>query len=537
MRPTFLGFETGRRAIMASQKGIDITGHNVSNSANKNYTRQRVDVYSVYPYSSGYRYTTGIKSVAGQGVGISGIGQVRDPYLDNHFRMEYQEFSKLDVMSDGLSQVEDILDEVTSKHFTENLDEMFNQLQKLSKDADRPEFANILVSKSKELVYIFNTYANDLTKSMQKQKYELDNKIMKVNDIVKKIASLNKDIRDEYVAISLGSQSALGPRINENYGPNELLDDRNALLDELSGLVNIEVIPKDDGTVNVKMGDLMLVEKFESGNFTIDPGISAPVDFSSNFKITFEGKKADGTEIKKADDFDVIKNNCLTAGELKGYMQVLTGKGDYADTAKGENNTFQGLPYYMEIVNSFARTFADAFNNANKVSVPNAMDLFTFDPDKEPNSAANIRVNPKWIDDPLGGLQSGLKPDAGDSANNNILAMIKVFDQKLSFTRPGQTKPDGTPVEELNGTFKEYIKYYTSKLGQDVSFYGSLSKNRGMVSGAVDDQRLSVSSVDLNEEGINMMMYQKAFNAASRFVTVLDQSLDTIINNMGIVGR
>ena len=527
MRPTFLGFETGRKAIMASQKGLDITGHNVANAENPNYTRQRVDVYSVYPYCSGYRYSTGVKSVAGQGVGISGIGQVRDPFLDNHFRMEYQEFSKLDTMAGGLSQIEDVFDEVTSKHFTENLDEMFVQLQKFSKDADRPEFANILVSKSKELTFIFNTYAKDLAKTQQKQKYELDNQVAKANDILKKIASLNRDIRDEYVAISLGSHSTLGPRINEKYGPNELLDDRNALLDELSSLVNIEVKPQDDGTVNVTMGDVSLIDKFEAGEFTITPAEGQPIDFSTEFKITFTGKKTDGTA---ANDLDVIANNCLEAGELKGYMQILTGKGDYADTAQGENNTFQGLPYYMEVINSFARTFADAFNNANKVSVPGAMELFTFDPDKEPHSAANIRVNPDWIADPLGGLQSGLNPDAGDSFNNNILAMIKVFDDKLDFARPNGTN-------EFQGTFKEYIKYYTGKLGQDVSFHAGLAKNRGMVSSQVDDNRLSVSSVDLNDEGTNMMMYQKAFNAASRFVTVLDQALDTIINNMGIVGR
>ncbi|MEG3006243.1 MAG: flagellar hook-associated protein FlgK [Oscillospiraceae bacterium] len=634
MRPTFLGFETARKALLAAQKGLDITGNNISNAETKGYTRQRVDQYSIYPPCSGYRYSVGNKSTAGHGVGITGIAQIRDPFLDNHFRLEYQEYGKLDTMTGGLNELETIFDEITSNGLTSNMDKMYAQLQKLSTDADRPEYANILMSSAKDIAFIFNTFSKDLDTMRDKEKFELDNTISKVNDITSKIAEMNQIIKDEFVTISAGGSSALGARFNEHYGPNELLDDRNLLLDELSSLVNIKTTTNSDGSVDVDMGGMMLVKGNEAGKLDVTPLQGENVDSSTKFEIKFSGRDSND---KLIFDKDVITDGNLTSGVIKGYMQTLTGKGSYADVKIGENSSFNGIPYYKGIIDSFAKTFSEAFNKANSYSEASssvggvsmtirgdyAMDpvvntvsfkqltagetegakwdngklVVTLDPAKKYNEAtinkfieaakqdqpqnaqsvnvyfsgdlsltansspisltqkdqslfefkdangnimvdANgntdaryMKVSDGWLKDPLGYLNTSKDLGAGDSHNNNILKMISLFDKKMDYTIPT------TNNAEFNGTFKGFIKYYTAKLGQDTSFYEGLSKNKAAVAATIEERRFSVSSVDLNDEGVNMMGYQKSLNAASRFMTTLDEALDTIINNMGVVGR
>ena len=89
MRPTFLGFESARRGITASQKALDITGNNLENVNTPGYTRQRVDLVSVSPSVYSTRYANSRVPLTGQGVGISGVSQTRDAFLDKRFRDEY----------------------------------------------------------------------------------------------------------------------------------------------------------------------------------------------------------------------------------------------------------------------------------------------------------------------------------------------------------------------------------------------------------------------------------------------------------------
>ncbi|HBI53274.1 MAG TPA: flagellar hook-associated protein FlgK, partial [Ruminococcaceae bacterium] len=87
MRSTFLGLEMSKRTIQLSQKALDITGSNLSNSKVEGYTRQQVDIGSSYLNHTNYWQTTTSKmSLAGQGAIGIGVDQVRDPYIDKRYR-------------------------------------------------------------------------------------------------------------------------------------------------------------------------------------------------------------------------------------------------------------------------------------------------------------------------------------------------------------------------------------------------------------------------------------------------------------------
>src|SRR5512138_1576651 len=114
MRPTFLAFQTASRAMAASQANIDVTGNNIANVNTDGYTRQRVDLASIS--NSGYtqKYTVPGVSI-GLGVNVTGIGQIRDPFLDARFRAQSAESGQYSTLLEGLSDLENIYDEAETE--------------------------------------------------------------------------------------------------------------------------------------------------------------------------------------------------------------------------------------------------------------------------------------------------------------------------------------------------------------------------------------------------------------------------------------
>jgi flagellar hook-associated protein 1 FlgK len=147
-------------------------------------------------------------------------------------------------------------------------------------------------------------------------------------------------------------------------------------------------------------------------------------------------------------------------------------------------------------------------------------------------TAANIKISQEWLDDPM--RLTVTQP--GDlSEGENIGRMIVAIEKGLDFYRDGDA--DRYPNKLFSGTFEEYFTGLNATLGLDVSLYTNYSKTSENVMNTLFTARESVSGVSLDEEGVALMAYQKSYNAAVRFFTVLDESVDKIINSMGLVGR
>ena len=95
----------------------------------------------------------------------------------------------------------------------------------------------------------------------------------------------------------------------------------------------------------------------------------------------------------------------------------------------------------------------------------------------------------------------------------------------------------GDGSDKFTGTFSEFITGYTNTLGTDKKTNDSRLKASLAIAESVESDRMGVSGVSLNEEGINMMTYNKAYSALGRLMTTMDEQLDMIINQMGLVGR
>ena len=115
-------------------------------------------------------------------------------------------------------------------------------------------------------------------------------------------------------------------------------------------------------------------------------------------------------------------------------------------------------------------------------------------------------------------------PD-GELDNQDILDMKAAFEQDFNFGG------------EYTGTFSEFITSVTNTLGSGIKTNSARMSASLAIAESADSERMGVSGVSLNEEGISMMTYNKAYQALGRLMTTMDEQLDMIINKMGIVGR
>src|SRR5690606_24936352 len=129
MRSTFYGLEISRSGLFTSQQGLNLTGHNISNSDTVGYTRQRMVTKSVEaPVSTGLLRTPS-KGQIGGGVDIIEINQIRDNFLDIQYRRENTSRGEWTAKTEALQYIEDIFNEPSDTGINQSIAELFDSFQ------------------------------------------------------------------------------------------------------------------------------------------------------------------------------------------------------------------------------------------------------------------------------------------------------------------------------------------------------------------------------------------------------------------------
>lgn len=322
LRSTFYTFTTALRGMNVAQKGLDITGQNISNAKTPGYTRQRADIYAAVAGGYGDRYATKMSTMAGQGAIVDSISQIRDQFLDVRFRRETavgsEDATKLGVMND----LERFFNEIEKSGLQDSFNTFVTRLQQLSRNVESPEFDNLARDAAQSLAMQLNHYAHQLKSVREGQEYNLrEVDVPEINDILKKIGELNKSIRE----------------VQANGGPAlELKDERNLLLDKLSSHVDINV----KYTPNYMAGDLMVEDVTISliGKSKVDGSrIEKPIVYNDAVsKFSVETPGADGTNKSyvSVDASELPAKEMRT--QLEGYLRVLANANNNVMYIKGK---------------------------------------------------------------------------------------------------------------------------------------------------------------------------------------------------------
>jgi len=466
MRSTFLGLETARKGLTVSQKGLDVTGQNITNANTEGYTRQRIDVVSVSSNIDA-RYRTTQAGMSGQGVLVSDVSQIRDQQLDGRYRSELAEQSYYEQTLTILDDLEGVLNEIEGG-IKPSLQDLVSSLQDFSMNPNQAVNANIVLSKTKSVIQMFNQYAEELNGLKEQSISDLSVDVNDVNTTLSKIQGLNDSISKAFLD---GKQNAV----------NELMDQRNLLVDHLATFGNIKVTAQTDGQIQIHMHDQLILD----GDYRDQLNLLKPTE-----PLVLEWQST-GQAIS------------LGAGSLKASIERIEG-----------NNPFtQGIAYYQGQLNELASSFATVMNQAFKNTDDQAKALISG------SSASSLSIEEAWLKQP-----SYILKENGSLDNRPILALIEKLEGKML-------------INEEQSSMSEFVSKFVIALGQDRNFIASRLQTSTSIANDLAQQRDSISAVSLDEEGANLLIYEKAFQASARVMNAMDEVLDTIINRMGLVGR
>lgn len=369
-----MGIMVQRDALQIAQKSLDITGNNISNINTPGYTRQRVDVVSIPNTVGSLTYNTAIP-LAGQGARAVGVAQIRDRLLDKKVRVYTGDLCNVGTQMNTISDVEDVFDSIEADELGASFPSIISQfkaaLQGFSADhADRSEMANITINSAESLVKCIVNYNKKLDDISERALEDTKKTVGRVNSILTEMGNLNEQIKQSYISMGYYTTERGQYEVMGDYGPLELKDKMNSLLDELSQYGNIHFREESDGTFTVDFADRRVVEDREYAQMAISMEDPEPTELEYIFSKdlmkkdeweelnTRYGTGGDNELIVRRYPDDVggtasisDKNTDgiykLQNGSLRGYLDVYNGRGIYAKGAetsmKNANNALKDL--------------------------------------------------------------------------------------------------------------------------------------------------------------------------------------------------
>lgn len=625
MASTFLGLNTGLSGLNHYQAALNTAAHNISNASTKGYSRQ----YVTSQASDAIRLRTAY-GMQGTGVTTTGIAQYRNVYYDTKYRASTSKMSQYSAMQEQLSQLQAYLNEIkTESGYTKLYDELTSALQDLSRSPADATYRTQVIQAAENFTDLINETAINYQNAQVSINNEIAIHVDTINSISSQIFALNQQI------INIETR---------NGNANDLRDQRELLVDQLSELVNVTVIEtpitygegKESGAYRyeVRIGNHLLVDDMQSNqlqvvarqekvnqndadglydiywsgmhgtlgdefNFVgsnITGKIKGLIEardgnnanpFSGTIKTVNRTNSGTSVLVELPESMDVDKLNIPDNGIItlncKGYYyegfeavydadgklnsftfknitteaedgsRVPADVGDLSGKPMsiGEKVDCKGIPYYMEQLNEFARTLSkymnDIFTTGVDANGDKGLDFFT---------AADPINNKDYV------LTKDTPIKAGDvlSSGEGNYYRINAFNWSVNQSiYADQTKLVVSYAEDIaqgdkdakgvldkiiygftdqnmfsQGTVPQFLQSITTSLAVDNSKYESFQTNMEEVSTIIDNQRMSISNVDTNEEAANLVIYQEGFNLASKVISIMNEIYDKLINQTGV---
>lgn len=522
MRSTFMGLEASKRGLFTQQTALYTTGHNISNANTLGYSRQRVNMQATQGFPQAGLNQPNYPGHLGTGVEAGSIQRIRDEFTDRQFRQETNKLGYWESRSNAISQMEDIMNEPSQFGLNAALEQFWKGLQDVSTNPENAASRKVAMQRADHLAESFRYMDKQLKTIQGNLGNEINVATDRINSLLKQIAAINKQVQE----------------VEPNgHVPNDLYDARDVLIDELNNYIPVSIkrVPSGGNASAVAEGSLTVVFKPYGTDKEIELVNGrdfATIEVNGTVADPSGSKQIDGNDLSNV--FSSIQVSGLGTTESISYDQLEPGKGkllslvdSYGYAEMDTNGNIIGTKgYYTETLadlNKLAAKFAEAFNKMHQQGydlsgVQNKDDFFTGE--NGVITAGNIKVNDVFMKDPS-------KLAASDAANEEGNGKFAL--ELANLQSKSQADLDGA-------TFNSFYQGMIGKLGTDGEEAYRLNMTSEKLLITLSGNRDSVSSVSLDEEMTNMITFQQAYNANARMITVVDETLDKIINGMGRVG-
>ncbi|ULG91802.1 flagellar hook-associated protein FlgK [Leptospira interrogans] len=245
MGSTFSGLEIGKRGLTAHQQALQTTGHNISNADNKHYARQRVTMTATDPLYDPSLNRANLPGQIGQGVEIASIERIRDNFIDDRIIETSGNKDYWAARNEYLYQLETVFNEPNGTTLRTLMDKFWSSWEDLANYPEDNAHRSVVLEKANGLGSRTEDVYRKLAQLRDQANREIETKTYHLNTIAENIRTLNERI---------GKSEALGDR------PNDLYDKRDALLQELSSLVDVTIGRSDEDELMVFIGQQILVQ-------------------------------------------------------------------------------------------------------------------------------------------------------------------------------------------------------------------------------------------------------------------------------------
>ncbi len=553
---------TAKEGLLSNLTAINVTGSNIANVNTPGYTRLRPMFESTG--------TMNVASDQGQtGVRIADIEQIYDKYLNYQIVQQQSDVANYTAQQDLLKRVESILNENNGGGINDALGKFLNAWGNLSSDSSSKSKRDMVVSTGENLAYVFNQRSEELSNLQITADDNVADAISTLNGYLTQMAKYNEII----VNAEMSGDSA-----------SSLRDKRGELLNDISGILDINYVEKSDGSLYISLATngKALVEGFKSWELTTDRDANSnlynitfkndPTQQSINAQIT-GGKLAGLLEVRDTLIPSYLNELNQTASSIinkvnelhtSGYDQDGNAGDDFFDVSNPKMFDARYMQVSDAIVSDTRKIAASATINADG---DNATAITAISNDQmyaslgaisisDATAYANGQINnigqaykdtlaghpimlsrgattADWTMTDDGGYDSAKILTANDSSvtldlNNDGTADV-TFALSGSWNT-GDTLSFSLAKSGSTSTIDGYFNAFIANMGQDAVNASQAIDRETTILNQQIEEREQLSGVSLDEEMVNLIKFQMAYGAAGRMTKTISEIMDILMN-------
>lgn len=546
--------DIAKKSLLVNQAAMNVTGNNIANVNSKGYNRQETILSPTESYTYAGAYF-------GSGVDLKEVRRVYDKYLVNQFNLETSNLGKLDEKKSTLERIESFLASSEENGLGSAITNFFNSLQELANDPSSSSTRSVLLSEGTYLGDLFHSVDTELDNIAKNIDFSAKGIINEINSIAERIAKLNKEIAN----IETSGLKA-----------NDLRDDRDLLLNDLSSKIDVTSFEDDSGQITIMLnGGKALVNRTTNWSLKTEP------DYSDENILTvkYVGNGNTGIDITdkiqsgKLKGLLEVRNETIKKYESKidtlaysiiNEMNILHQTGTGIDGSTGNlffneispsgfesrDNVGNAKISSLQVTSASSLTYDNyqiIFSSSSSFDIYNSTTKQYLSTGNSYTSGENIDFEGlRAVIEDSGGIPSKgdifyITPGKGAAEKIDINSALIADTDKIAAgatSSPGDNE-NALKMAELqfssildsgHSSFEEYYGNILSDLGNEVLLSTDEYNTQEGLSIVLKERIDSKSGVSLDEELGNLLKYQHSYQASAKLISVASELLDTLVN-------
>lgn len=460
------GLYIGLSGILAQGQGLDVVSQNIANAQTPGYVRENTNFSAIVQPGS----------AIGSGVTVASISQITDTFLQNQAYSASADSKSAASYLSTLNSAQNNFQEPSPVGINEQLSAMWNSFDQVANHPDQSGARQQLVGIAQQISTTLNNASQGLTDLYNSTVGSISGSVTSLNQQLSSVATLNGQIM----------------AVNGQNGANTLIDQRNQILTSITNEIGARVSNNQDGSVSIVSGGVALVSGVTVTNVSVKSPTAPPVPAPGGALVSVVSTSTGATLP-------------ISSGTIGGQLQALNGP----------------IPNYASALDSFANTFATKVNNILTNGYvyqpynssppppppPNGLPLFVSGVSGQPISAANIGINSAIVSNPFN------------------IAAAQNYNQPLDGANAQAVGALGSLANPPDAQYTAIV----SQVGLNTSTAQANASSQAARALSTSASLASVSGVNTNQEMVNMLAYQQAYQASAKVISTVASAIQSLL--------